>query len=581
MRSSPPDGRPRAVSARVGRIGSGAARCGVAWRAGAHKRERKGRAGFLVARFFRVVSAGVAAPLPPQPLHEYFSDALGMFSERMGGMEGQEGGAARAVGGESERALLGEGTSTQAVASSSAAAASLPRGAGIAGGRGGRYVWGRDGLHQQLRARLAGLNALRRQTSEQDLLGATKRWVAGRRAAGARSFREADARLRALRFRLRRYEEEITEWSDSLAPYGDTKLRLFVQRTLYTLAQAALMATCFALGRDIVNAVPIFFAFLLFLLPVKCYYYYQVGYQFFLGDFCYFVNALCGYTLAPAMVGARVSAPLLAMAYVTSTGPVAWATLAWQCELVPHHYDKLTSVLVHVLPALVVHVARFHMPVARADAEVISVAASAPAEARAMGMRWLLAGPLMFYLGWQLSNFVLLQCACRRHLEANKQIETSYRTLVRRAAKGGGNCLHRFVVGPGHPPWWRVFAFGLLQGLYSVVTGSVGVALWHSEVASNAFLAAVVGAAVFNASRFQFVTVCARYFTSPPCAPAICARAANTVHSVRQVPRRFKRALQRLAEDSDRASEAADAAVRAADVGDAEADSAPERASGG
>ena len=391
----------------------------------------------------------------------------------------------------------------------------------------------------QLRAHLSTLvrrlPELSRQKSQQG-----RAWVARRRQRARASWREAEERLRGVRERLRRYEVELTEWSDSLAPFGDTKLRLFLQRALYTGMQIALMGACFALGKDPTNSFAIFYAFLSLGLPVKAYYYFSSDQQYFLGDYCYWVNLLTAWTLAPLMVGGRVCAHSLAVCYVASNGPVAWATLAWQFELVPYHMDKITSMLVHVLPALVTQVARFRVPHVVDGASALSLLPSAAPAARGAAVRWLLLAPLAFYAAWQAFNFVLLQVVCFQHLRSNPHIETSYRTLARRASRGGGNALHRLVVGPpgrAHAHWWRVTAFGLLQLAFTVATGAIGVALWHSEAASTVFLGAVVVTAVYNASRYQFVTV----------------------------PRRFRRSLHAIWEESAAATAAAATAVAASD----------------
>jgi hypothetical protein len=45
-----------------------------------------------------------------------------------------------------------------------------------------------------------------------------------------------------------------------------------------------------------------------------------------------------------------------------STGPLSWSTLTFRNSLVYHDLDKTTSVMLHLGPALVAWVLRWHMP---------------------------------------------------------------------------------------------------------------------------------------------------------------------------------------------------------------------------
>ena len=45
--------------------------------------------------------------------------------------------------------------------------------------------------------------------------------------------------------------------------------------------------------------------------------------------------------------------------FVLSMGPLVWAIVIWRNSLVFHSFDKVTSVFIHLLPALLLHGARF------------------------------------------------------------------------------------------------------------------------------------------------------------------------------------------------------------------------------
>jgi len=78
----------------------------------------------------------------------------------------------------------------------------------------------------------------------------------------------------------------------------------------------------------------------------------------FLIDFCYFVNFLC---FAHLFVLPRSSA-LFTMAFACANGPVAFAIIAWRNSLVFHELEKVTSVFIHFLPALLTFSQRWLYP---------------------------------------------------------------------------------------------------------------------------------------------------------------------------------------------------------------------------
>jgi hypothetical protein len=80
--------------------------------------------------------------------------------------------------------------------------------------------------------------------------------------------------------------------------------------------------------------------------------------QLFLIDFCYFVNFLC---FAHLFVLPRSSA-LFTMAFACANGPVAFAIIAWRNSLVFHELEKVTSVFIHFLPALLMFSQRWLYP---------------------------------------------------------------------------------------------------------------------------------------------------------------------------------------------------------------------------
>ena len=107
------------------------------------------------------------------------------------------------------------------------------------------------------------------------------------------------------------------------------------------------------------------------LLSLRCYLYRQYKWHYFLLDFCYFVNGL-GFLVVLRHASQAPShstcvchalrhadrSPLSRSPaawqtlFISSSGPVLLAIVAWRNSLVFHSLDKVTSVYIHLFPAL-------------------------------------------------------------------------------------------------------------------------------------------------------------------------------------------------------------------------------------
>ena len=88
------------------------------------------------------------------------------------------------------------------------------------------------------------------------------------------------------------------------------------------------------------------------LLGYRVWSYSRRGWSLFLYDYCYLANLLLlVHLLVPS---ARSSATVFKLAWASSFGPLAWATVAWRNSMVWHDLDKVTSVAIHLLPPIVI-----------------------------------------------------------------------------------------------------------------------------------------------------------------------------------------------------------------------------------
>lgn len=138
--------------------------------------------------------------------------------------------------------------------------------------------------------------------------------------------------------------------------------------------------------------------------------------QYFMMDFCYFVNWACMLsTFFPGVLNGK----LLLICFVAGNGvrvceccckmslgftsaallqPLAGAIVAWRNSLVFHSLDKVTSVYIHILPALLTYVWRW-MP---ENKEILRAACGGDLEACSLSTKDWLLYPLLFYTVWQI-----------------------------------------------------------------------------------------------------------------------------------------------------------------------------------
>ncbi len=84
------------------------------------------------------------------------------------------------------------------------------------------------------------------------------------------------------------------------------------------------------------------------LLSYRWYSYKMIKNHYFMFDFCYYTNfLLLVYIWSPWQLG--ILFPIL---FGLCNGPLLWSVLLWRNSLVPHSVDKMTSLLLHLSPAL-------------------------------------------------------------------------------------------------------------------------------------------------------------------------------------------------------------------------------------
>ena len=96
-------------------------------------------------------------------------------------------------------------------------------------------------------------------------------------------------------------------------------------------------------------------AFILPLLALRLWLYSRLRWHYFLLDFCYIANLAC----LVQVIAFPHFQPLIIANFAHATGPLALAIPTWRNSLVFHSLDKITSVFIQALPALLLFCTRW------------------------------------------------------------------------------------------------------------------------------------------------------------------------------------------------------------------------------
>jgi len=95
-----------------------------------------------------------------------------------------------------------------------------------------------------------------------------------------------------------------------------------------------------------------------FLLTLRLWCYRREKLHYFLFDFCYFTNLLLLVYLWLIPPG-HVAGYMFIVLFCFANGPLLWATAFWRNSLVFHSVDKMTSLFIHISPAVTVSALRW------------------------------------------------------------------------------------------------------------------------------------------------------------------------------------------------------------------------------
>ncbi|KAI8097115.1 uncharacterized protein BX664DRAFT_325597 [Halteromyces radiatus] len=250
----------------------------------------------------------------------------------------------------------------------------------------------------------------------------------------------------------------------------------------------------------------------LYLLSLRFVVYKYRRWHYFIFDLCYFVNVLVLFYLW-VFPG---STYLFYATYTLTSGPVAWAIVTWRNSLVFHSLDKVTSVFIHIFPALVTYVIRWlpelhpdtpagtlyrdqHFPALKASLSGNIV----------MSFKDCMVSSTMAYLIWQALYFVFIMVKRREKVESGLRV-TSYSWLLNDSGSTHKKSFIQraaFIFGPQY----KAYMFMLLQLIYNLVTTVPTYFMFKHFWLHTLFLCTMFGASVWNGANYYIEVFSRRY----------------------------------------------------------------------
>lgn len=161
--------------------------------------------------------------------------------------------------------------------------------------------------------------------------------------------------------------------------------------------------------------------------------YHADNLHYFLIDFCYIGNFILLFYLHfyPNSV------VLFQLVFALSTGPITVAILAWRNSLVFHNLDKMTTVVVHVMPPLMAFNLRW-FPEETTNGQLKAEEIESVSWFRALVL------PLIVYLYWQVCYFLKTEVVDAKRLGCNPELWTSARWLSKQGGKVVGKVVNMY-----------------------------------------------------------------------------------------------------------------------------------------
>uniref|UniRef100_A0A0E0FNN4 Glycerophosphocholine acyltransferase 1 n=1 Tax=Oryza nivara TaxID=4536 RepID=A0A0E0FNN4_ORYNI len=272
----------------------------------------------------------------------------------------------------------------------------------------------------------------------------------------------------------------------------------FIFKVTHLLGVLGFGTFCYLLGARPQDVPYVYCLFYVIFVPLRWIYYRYKKWHYYLLDFCYYANTF----LLVMILFYPKDEKLFMVCFSFAEGPLAWALIVWRCSLVFSSFDKLVSVLIHLLPGIVIFTIRWWNPQTFAAMHPEGRAARVTwpyVGDKSYLWTWLFAVPLAAYTLWQLMYFLIVNVLRRQRLLKDPEVMTSYRELSKKAQKANNI-------------WWRLsgllgdrnrpLMYILLQALFTVATMALTVPIFLSFQMHVVFQILKVCASTWNGGSF-------------------------------------------------------------------------------
>ncbi|KAK4545448.1 hypothetical protein LTR36_002798 [Oleoguttula mirabilis] len=262
---------------------------------------------------------------------------------------------------------------------------------------------------------------------------------------------------------LEKYRQRMKVSVDRLSTrWSDAKTVTLKEKISFVVAVLNIFVSAYLIG-----AFPEYFHWwytlqLAYFMPIRWYNYHKIGFHYFLADLCYFVNLL----LILSIWFFPQSKRLFISTYCLAFGNNAIAIAMWRNSLVFHSLDKVTSLFIHIMPCVTLHVL-VHLIPQTMQLEMFpaihTIKYSPPSAPEHYRLGDMILWATLPYAVWQLSYHFLITVRKRSKIAAGRP--TSF-TWLRKSYRA--NILGKFVL--SFPEYLQEVIFMGIQYGYALLT---------------------------------------------------------------------------------------------------------------
>ncbi|XP_020595390.1 uncharacterized membrane protein C776.05 [Phalaenopsis equestris] len=330
--------------------------------------------------------------------------------------------------------------------------------------------------------------------------------MAGDEGEGLRKMRQKIAdqsrRVAETKVKLSKQAEQtkeiLSKQADKIAKRAEEHER-FITKVTYLLSVLGFGGFCYILGARPQDVPYVYCLFYVTFVPLRWIYYRYKKWHYYLLDFCYYANTI----FLVMLLMFPKNEKFFMVCFSFAEGPLAWALIVWRCSLVFSSFDKIVSVLIHLLPGIVYFTIRWWNPDTFAAMHPAGTTARVSwpyvEDNKSYLWIWLFLVPLVAYTLWQLLYFLIVNVLRRQRLLQDPEVMTSYRELSKKAQKADNI-------------WWRLsgmlgdsnrpIMYIMLQAVFTVATMALTVPIFLSYQMHVIFQVLKVTALVWNGGNF-------------------------------------------------------------------------------